>query len=193
MDTKTRIAIATKQLVENTDFSAVTVTTIMKSAGLRRQTFYDHFRDKYDVLAWIYKVEIGDKTQQTSFSSWTTTLSEMVSYFDANRKFYRAALAIKGQNAPADYIRDHVMTVVCASLIALGREEKVTIGGDYCQFMRELMADGLMNELCRWVSARSGRSTDSEYEFLQTYIEDQVNGLLLRRRRISAYKHQSIA
>ncbi|WP_155287831.1 TetR/AcrR family transcriptional regulator C-terminal domain-containing protein [Lacticaseibacillus zhaodongensis] len=193
MDTKTRIATATKQLVESTDFSAITVTTIMKSAGLRRQTFYDHFRDKYDVLAWIYQVEIGDKTQRTSFSSWTTTLSEMVSYFDANRKFYRAVLAIDGQNAPVDYIREHVMTIVCASLLALGREEKVTIGGDYCQFMRELMADGLMNELCRWVSARTGRNADTEYEFLQTYIEDQVNGLLLRRRRISAYKHQSIA
>lgn len=193
METKQRIATATKDLVEHQDFSSITVTTIMKSAQLRRQTFYDHFRDKYDVLEWIYQSEIGNQAKRISFASWSKTLHDMVSYFAQNRKFYRAVLAIDGQNAPAEIIRDHFQTVVCAALVSMSREEKVTLGGEYCVFMRELLADGLMNELCRWMCGDAQRSTADESEFLQTYIEDQVNGMLLRRRRINEYQHQSIA
>ncbi|WDF82878.1 TetR/AcrR family transcriptional regulator C-terminal domain-containing protein [Lacticaseibacillus pabuli] len=193
MDTKTQIATATKQLTEHRDFATITVTTIMKTAGLRRQTFYDYFKDKYDVLEWIYSSEIGDQANRINFASWGRTLSEMVAYFANNRRFYQAVLAIDGQNAPKEVIRTHFMTVVCAALKSLSREEKVTLGGDYCLFMRELLADGLMNELCRWVCARDARAIADESEFLQTYIEDQVNGMLLRRRRINEYQHQSIA
>lgn len=193
MDTKTAIAQATKQLVETRRFNSITVTTIMKTAGLRRQTFYDFFRDKYDVLEWIYQSEIGRKTRGISFASWSRTLTEMVTYFERNRTFYRAILTIDGQNAPVGVIHDHFSAIVCAALKSLSREEQITFGGEYCEFMHELLTDSLMSELSRWMGDRHARSIADECEFLQTYIEDQANGMLLRRRRISEYQHQSIA
>ncbi len=193
MDTQNAIAQATKQLVEERGFTAVTVTTIMGAAHLRRQTFYDHFKDKYDVVAWIYQNEAHSVTEHTQSGNWTAVLKALVHYFDNNRRFYRDVLAVEGQNAPAAVVRDCFKNIICNSLLALSREEQVTIGGQYCQFMRELLADGVMQELQRWMTSLNPRPAMQENEFIRTYIEDQINGLLLRRRRIDTYKHQSIA
>ena len=40
----------------------ISVTDIVKRAGAGRQTFYNHFKDKNDLLYWIYKrTLIGEK------------------------------------------------------------------------------------------------------------------------------------
>ncbi|WP_127849349.1 TetR/AcrR family transcriptional regulator C-terminal domain-containing protein [Lacticaseibacillus hulanensis] len=188
MDTQNAIADATKQLVEQRGFAAVTVTTIMSAAHLRRQTFYDHFKDKYDVVAWIYQNDAHDVTGHTQSGNWTAVLKSLVQYFDNNRRFYRDILAVEGQNAPAAVVRDCFKNIICNGLMALSREEQVTIGGQYCQFMRELLADGVMAELQRWMTALKPRTAQQENEFLRTFIEDQINGVLLRRRRINEYR-----
>jgi probable dihydroxyacetone kinase regulator len=191
MDTQNAIADATKQLVEQQGFASVTVTTIMNAAHLRRQTFYDHFKDKYDVVAWIYQNEAHGVTGHVQSGNWTAVLKSLVQYFDNNRRFYRDILAVEGQNAPAAVVRECFKSIICNGLLSLSREEQVTIGGQYCQFMRELLADGVMQELQRWMTALNPRTAQQENEFLRTFIEDQINGLLLRRRRINEY--QSIA
>lgn len=191
MDTQHAIAMATKKLVEERGFAAVTVTTIMAAAQLRRQTFYDHFKDKYDVVAWIYENDAQSVIAAAPNNNWTAVLKALVQYFDSNRRFYRAVLLVEGQNAPEQVVRDCFKKIICNGLTALSREERVTISGQYCQFMRELLADSVMAELKRWLTVLKPRTAQQENEFLRQFIEDQINGLLLRHRRINEY--QSIA
>lgn len=43
-----------KQLGSDVTFDKVTVKQICETAGVSKRTFYNHFRDKYDLAAWGY-------------------------------------------------------------------------------------------------------------------------------------------
>ena len=53
LDTKRILARKTKQLI-HCAFDKITIADITQQSGYNRQTFYYHFRDKYELLNWIY-------------------------------------------------------------------------------------------------------------------------------------------
>ena len=59
--TKKKIAKAFKQLLKTEQFDKISVRKIMEVADIRRQTFYDHFLDKYDLLSWIFVTELQEQ------------------------------------------------------------------------------------------------------------------------------------
>ena len=52
--TKLWIADKMKSLMEKKSLDKIRVTEICREAQIERQTFYYHFRDKYDLVAWIF-------------------------------------------------------------------------------------------------------------------------------------------
>ncbi|MCI8326468.1 MAG: TetR family transcriptional regulator, partial [Lachnospiraceae bacterium] len=85
--TKEKIAAAVKDLMRQKSIRKITVQDIMDETGMKRQSFYYHFQDIYDVLEWIcsreliYKVDVG-----TTFEEWLMDLMETI---EADRSFYR--------------------------------------------------------------------------------------------------------
>ncbi len=58
--TKLWIAETLKKLMEKKDVEKVHVSDICAAAEIERATFYYHFRDKYDLIAWIFAHEADD-------------------------------------------------------------------------------------------------------------------------------------
>lgn len=56
--TKQALAAAFKELLEKRHISKITVKEIVDICGVNRQTFYYHFKDIYDLLAYTYTYEI---------------------------------------------------------------------------------------------------------------------------------------
>ncbi len=49
------IAQAFEDVLEERPFDKITVIEIARKCGISRQTFYNHFLDKYDLVEWIYR------------------------------------------------------------------------------------------------------------------------------------------
>ena len=74
--TKIWIADAMKRLLVKKPLEKIFVTDICKEAEIERPTFYYHFNDKYDLMAWIF----CQRTLQTdvlSVESATTAMNGM--------------------------------------------------------------------------------------------------------------------
>ena len=56
--TQKAIAESIKALMKKKSLEKITVSDIVRNCGLNRQTFYYHFKDKYDLVSWIYRNEI---------------------------------------------------------------------------------------------------------------------------------------
>ena len=52
--TKLWIADTMKRLMQTKDVEKIRVSDICASADIERATFYYHFKDKYDLIAWIF-------------------------------------------------------------------------------------------------------------------------------------------
>ena len=51
-DTKERIAVTVLSMIRQQPISKITVQQIMARTNMKRQSFYYHFKDIYDVLDW---------------------------------------------------------------------------------------------------------------------------------------------
>ncbi len=175
---------ATKRLVVSQAFDKITVTTIMAEAGMRRQTFYDHFRDKYDVLAEIYATEVKAAVRYCgNYQFWPQTLTSMLTYFNQNQVFYQHVLKLDVQNAPEEVILTHLQTMVGEIFTSLGDYEKVSIDTKYCTFLQKTLGGTLYQALKDWLYRTDEVSLQQENQFLKAYLEDGINGYLMRRKR----------
>lgn len=180
--TKDEIAQVTKRLVVTVPFKTITVTTIMAAAQMRRQTFYDYFRDKYEVLGYIYRTEIDARVWYCGdYLRWPDTLHRMVQYFTANRLFYQKALAIDDQNAPSDYIQDHLRHMIDQILTDLEQHEKLLITPQYHQFMTRMLVANAFTTI-QLLLADSREDAAAIEENLRLFIADALSGLLARYR-----------
>lgn len=99
MITKKRIAKAFKKQLSQKSFDKISVVDIMQEAGIRRQTFYNHFLDKYELLDWIFETELQEQvTDNLTYISGIKLLDELLYYIESNQSFYRQLFEIKGQN-----------------------------------------------------------------------------------------------
>ncbi|WP_225047891.1 TetR/AcrR family transcriptional regulator C-terminal domain-containing protein [Lacticaseibacillus kribbianus] len=177
--TKDRIAQATKDLVGTVPFADINVTSIMKKAGLRRQTFYDYYRDKFDVLGHIYRTEIDAAAAFCGhYQYWPQTLHTMLDYFAANRRFYRIVIAIDEQNAPEDVIRAHLSDMIKAILGDLGRTRHVAIDPGYCRFLQSMLSTAFVVELKNWLTAPTPVPVATLETYIGTFLDGSFTGFL---------------
>ena len=111
--TKRALASALKDLMEELPFDKIQVAHICERCNMNRKSFYYHFKDKYDLLNWIFDVEMITFFQHTfnilPLEQRVKSLENVCNYFYDNRNFYRKALQITGQNSFRDHLREYVM------------------------------------------------------------------------------------
>jgi len=72
----------------------ITVKEITDNCGMSPATFYRHFHDKYELVAWIYNYQMEDIYMDfcTGSESWREAVRDMVMILDNDRSFYSNAL-----------------------------------------------------------------------------------------------------
>ena len=86
-NTKERIAQALKALTLRKSFHKITINDISGECGMTRENFYYHFRDKYDIVNWIFLKEIINPiSEMEDFESW---VKELIFAIDKDRGVYK--------------------------------------------------------------------------------------------------------
>ena len=81
-------------LAETKPIDKITVREIAANCGISTVTFYNHFRDKYDLIVWSYvqnTLKIMQKIGSNGYR-WQNALWEWVQYFSEHRGFLLNAL-----------------------------------------------------------------------------------------------------
>ena len=105
--TKFLLAESFKELSQKKAVDKITIKEIAKNCGLTAQTFYNHFRDKYDLIAWIYSSQaekIMNKIDCDGYS-WKDSLKDGIRYFFTNREFLKNLIMhTSGQDSFINYV-----------------------------------------------------------------------------------------
>ena len=103
IDMKRVLADALIELVQEKPLAKITVSDIVLQAHTGRQTFYNHFRDKNDLIYWIFLGTLPDG-QLMETAGYYVYLSEMIRLSQKNSRFYIEACKLAGQNSLAEAI-----------------------------------------------------------------------------------------
>lgn len=108
--TKRALAVSLKELMQQMPFNKIQVSQICERCGMNRKSFYYHFKDKYDLVNWIFDTDIIPFVKKSSdldsFEERIEIIREVYRYLYDNRSFYRPALKIEGQNSLSDHFKD---------------------------------------------------------------------------------------
>ena len=92
--TKNALAEALKGLMMEKNFEKISVSDICDRCNMNRKSFYYHFRDKYDLVAWMFCTDAYG-TDLTSVSSAAAGMNRMKQEI----LFYKRAYEDSSQNA----------------------------------------------------------------------------------------------
>ncbi len=89
--TKKALAISLKKLLSKKELSKITIKDITDGVGIKRQTFYYHFGDVYDLIEWIYKNEIIEPIikEKDTYATWQQGFLLIFKYVLKNKNFIR--------------------------------------------------------------------------------------------------------
>lgn len=91
--TKEILAESLQELSLNKSVDKITIKEIAQNCGMTATTFYNHFADKYELLAWIYTTAIAPYYGKLGDGvSWRECVRQSSLILLGNRKFYRNAL-----------------------------------------------------------------------------------------------------
>lgn len=111
--TRKKIAKSFKELLKSEAFEKISVSMIMEHAGIRRQTFYEYFLDKYDLIEWIFLNELKEQvTDNLAYISGYQLLHEITLFFSANQQFYKKLFLIVGQNDFSSYFNEYCKQII---------------------------------------------------------------------------------
>ncbi len=100
--TKMWIAGKMRELMKHKPIDKIRVTEICKAADIERPTFYYYFKDKYDLVAWIFCTDAYG-TDITSVASSAAGMNKMKQEI----LFYKRAYEDVSQNALWHYMLEY--------------------------------------------------------------------------------------
>ncbi len=103
--TKLWIANTMKDLMKTKPIDKIRVTEICKRAEIERPTFYYHFKDKYDLVAWIF-FQSAYQTDIISVDEAAAGMAKMKQDF----LFYKRAYEDSSQNALWTYMLEYFVS-----------------------------------------------------------------------------------
>lgn len=110
--TKNALASSMKKLMKEKAFSKISVIDICEGCGMNRKSFYYHFKDKYDLVNWIFYMDFIGLVNTKQYQNGWDLLVSVGELFYRDQEFYRAALKIEGQNSFSEYFHESMTPIV---------------------------------------------------------------------------------
>ena len=152
--TKLALSNALKELLEEQSFEKISVSAICERCHMNRKSFYYHFKDKYDLVNWIFDTEFVELNRNSAletrllspnFDDRWQNIEIICDYFYENRSFYRRVLKVDGQNSFVSHFREFIRPLFRLRVEALLGVEDVP------EMVYDFVLDGVICVVARWL------------------------------------------
>lgn len=145
--TKRALAQAIKELMNEKPLVKISIADIVDRCQMNRQSFYYHFRDKYDLVNWIFYTELITELQNSPNKDEYEELKNVCRYLYDNRAFYINALKFTGQNSFYEYFGEVIYQLLKAAF------NESFGNSDQSDFNAMFYADALRACIFRWLTS----------------------------------------
>lgn len=145
--TKKSLASALKDLTAGMPFAKISIGDICKQCDMSRKTFYYHFKDKEDLVNWIFDTEFIEPARHNTYESVWEAIEELMRYFYQNRVFYKKILQQEGRNSFTFHFNELIYAVFVDQLQTILKNPHAR------DFQINFIADGMIGMLKRWLTS----------------------------------------
>jgi len=142
--TKKALAQTLKKLMCKKRVSQISISEICDGCSLNRKSFYYHFKDKYDLVNWIFDTEIAEALSEDKTLP-SERLSILCTYFYDNKAFYRKALSEVGQNSFSEHFHQKLFDLLKLRIQEAFPEDEIT------SYQVGFITDAVVAAFRRWL------------------------------------------
>lgn len=151
-NTKQILADSFEELLERQSFSKTTVQDIVDNCGASRTAFYRHFKDKFDLMNWIYKHHVDEKFRKFSFveyEHWKVLMLDIMTLFYEKQRYYETIIEYKSQNSFLDFYYQYTVQGGIRMVQQSSKSEEVS---DNILFSIKLYSSGIVFMVSEWIA-----------------------------------------
>lgn len=162
--TRKHFAEVLQEMLKEKDLESIRVNDLCARAGAQRGTFYYYFKDKYDLVSWIFTQDLEYAGMDHSSPYTVEQLADSLTKMWEKRSFYMKVFSDHSQNTLYEYIQDYdvhfLKTLVKQHLgIAALTEEQM--------FLVKVQSYGFLGYTIEWLKGKLSVSPRelAEFEF----------------------------
>lgn len=177
MITKEALANALKELLEKNPLSKISVKCITDYCNISRNTFYYHFKDKYELINWIFYTDMLENVNTFNDpSKLTESFVKVCKCLYANRKFYLACFQYVGQNSLFDYLYDIYYELWKINIDVGYSECGFKLSEGELSLMAKLKAHALVGIIEDWVNDGMHDNYMKFFEQIKEILDSEASG-----------------
>lgn len=182
--TKLKLAAALKTLMAQKPMDKITIAELTSMCNIRRQSFYYHFEDIYDLLRWMIQNEaISLLKQQKGALLWKEGLLQLFRYLEENRAVCLCALKSVGRNHLRSFFEADIDAIIHRTIEQL--VENIGVRNNLDSFVDVEMLThfyvmALAGMMESWLLGEIDRTPEQIVQFADVILNDQLNGAAAR-------------
>lgn len=173
--TRRELSAALRELLREKPLSQLRVRELTERCGLRRQSFYYHFKDVYDLFAWsVCQERALLLARLVECLTWREALLDLLNRAGEERAFYRAVLDQRGQAGLGEMIPlEELLETVQAYY-----RKRCGVPPDRAAEERDLRCerDLLLSLLESWVRGGTALGAEELADALERAVEQRIAG-----------------
>lgn len=180
--TKQLFADKIMQLAKNKPIKDIQIKELCVLCGVERTTFYYHFRDKYDLVAWIFKQNYIEEASRAETINDERMIREMFHRLSMQKEFFLNALQDSSQNN----LREYMLAFY------IGIEEKVLCEYYHTDSLNEELlyevrnySFGCMGQTIDWLLGKNNLSAEKMAHYQYKFMPEELKNAFQEVRATS--------
>jgi transcriptional regulator len=171
------LASTLKEIAEKKSLSKITINDLTQACDVSRQTFYNNFKDIYDLVEWIYLKEVVTPIERGKiYDKWQDALTSIFQYISENHVFVLNTYRSFGKEFLEKILRQEIELFLSNQVfkkIEVTKEEAKQVEFSYSFYTYALVGVGL-----DWIEKQMPESVEELVERIERVMLGQIISLL---------------
>lgn len=170
-----KILDATERLAREHSLDEITVANITREAGISRQAFYNHFKDKYNIAQWYWDYCARLFLERSGKSlSWFDANLGSLNLLSEHATFLKSMLQSDDYNSPLNYGRRRRIELLTEAV----RQKAPEALDEELLFEIEFFADAESRAIASWMLHDMPIPTERLARYLEDCVPPRLHELL---------------
>ena len=171
------LASTLKEIAEKKLLSKITINDLTQACDVSRQTFYNNFKDIYDLVEWIYLKEVVTPIERGKiYDKWQDALTSIFQYISENHVFVLNTYRSFGKGFLEKVLRQEIELFLSNQVfkkIEVTKEEAKQVEFSYSFYTYALVGVGL-----DWIEKQMPESVEELVERIERVMLGEIISLL---------------
>lgn len=171
------LASTLKEMAEKKSLSKITINDLTQACDVSRQTFYNNFKDIYDLVEWIYLKEVVTPIERGKiYDKWQDALTSIFQYISENHVFVLNTYRSFGKGFLEKVLRKEIELFLSNQVfkkIEVTKEEARQVEFSYSFYTYALVGVGL-----DWIEKQMPESVEELVERIERVMLGEIISLL---------------